>query len=97
MDQNTRKHRFLEAFGIAVILLALVKCGVSGLGNEGNEADKKLGFKYLQSYPYDPPEFRIGDYVHWKYDHVKFSTWLMISLDTQHIYNTKGRIWMCNN
>jgi len=64
---------------------------------EGNEADKKLGFKYLQSYPYDPPEFRIGDYVHWKYDHVKFSTWLMISLDTQHIYNTKGRIWMCNN
>ncbi len=40
MDQNTRKHRFLEAFGIAVILLALVKCGVSGLGNEGNEADK---------------------------------------------------------
>ena len=64
---------------------------------EGNEADKKLGFKYLQSYPYDLPQFKIGDYVHWKYDHVDYSTWLMISLDTQHLYNVKGRMWMCNN
>ena len=38
MDQNIRKHRFLEAFGITVILLALVKCGVAGFGND--EADR---------------------------------------------------------
>ena len=64
---------------------------------EGNDADKKLGFKYLLSYPYDTPQFKIGDYVHWKYDHVKLSTWLMISLDTQHLYDDKGRMMLCNN
>lgn len=64
---------------------------------EGNEKDKKLGFKYLQSYPYDTPQFKIGDYVHWKYDHINLSTWLMISLDTQHLYDVKGRILLCNN
>lgn len=64
---------------------------------EGNEADKKLGFKYLQSYPYDIPQFRIGDYIHWKYDHINMSTWLLTSLDTQHLYNVKGRMLLCNN
>jgi len=28
MNQNIRKHRFLEVFGVVVILVALVKCGV---------------------------------------------------------------------
>ena len=64
---------------------------------EGNEADKKLGFKYLQSYPYDMPQFRIGDYIHWKYDHINMSTWLLTSLDTQHLYDIKGRMLLCNN
>lgn len=64
---------------------------------EGNDADKKLGFKYLQSYPYDLPQFKIGDYIHWKYDHINFSTWLLTSLDTQHLYDVKGRMLLCNN
>ena len=64
---------------------------------EGNDADKKLGFKYLQSYPYDLPQFKIGDYIHWKYDHINMSTWLLTSLDTQHLYDVKGRMLLCNN
>lgn len=64
---------------------------------EGNDADKKLGFKYLQSYPYDLPQFKIGDYIHWKFNHVDFSTWLLISLDTQHLYDVRGRMMLCNN
>lgn len=64
---------------------------------EGNDADKKLGFKYLQSYPYDTPQFKIGDYVHWKYDHISLSTWLLISMDTQHLYDVRGRMMLCNN
>ena len=64
---------------------------------EGNESDKKLGFKYMQSYPYDLPQFRIGDYVHWKFDHQNYSTWLLTSFDTQHLYNMRGRIMKCNN
>jgi len=32
MVQDIRKHRFLEIFGIVVIVLALVRCGVSGVG-----------------------------------------------------------------
>ena len=64
---------------------------------EGNDADKKLGFKYMQSYPYDLPQFQIGDYIHWKYNHKDFSTWLLTSLDTQHLYDVKGRIALCNN
>lgn len=64
---------------------------------EGNEKDKKLGYKFLQSYPYDLPQFKIGDYVHWKYDHINLSTWLMISLDTQHLYDVRGRMMLCNN
>ena len=64
---------------------------------EGNDADKKLGFKYLQSYPYDVPQFKIGDYIHWKFDHINMSTWLLTSLDTQHLYDVKGRIVLCNN
>lgn len=64
---------------------------------EGNDADKKLGYKYLQSYPYDLPQFKIGDYIHWKYDHVNMSTWLLTSLDTQHLYDVRGRMLLCNN
>lgn len=64
---------------------------------EGNESDKKLGFKYMQSYPYDLPKFKIGDYIHWKYDHQNYSTWLLFSFDTQHLYNMRGRMMLCNN
>ena len=40
MDQITRKHRFLEALGIVIIVVALVKCGVSGTGGEDNKPDR---------------------------------------------------------
>ena len=33
MDQELRKHRFLEAFGIAVIVLALVRCAFPGISS----------------------------------------------------------------
>ena len=40
MDQNIRKHRFLEVFGIVVILLALIKCALPMLtSHEGEVAD----------------------------------------------------------
>ena len=37
MDQNIRKHRFLEVFGIVVILLALVKCTLPMLTSHDEE------------------------------------------------------------
>lgn len=64
---------------------------------EGNEKDKIVGYKYLQSYPYDIPQFKIGDYIHWNFNHEVLSTWILISLDTQHLYNVKGRMLQCNN
>ena len=47
---------------------------------EGNDEDKIVGYKYLQSYPYDMPQFRIGDYVHWNFNHRELSTWLITSV-----------------
>lgn len=64
---------------------------------EGNDKDKIAGYKYLQSYPYDTPQFKIGDYVHWNFNHKELSTWILISLDTQYLYNVKGRMLQCNN
>lgn len=64
---------------------------------EGNEKDKIVGYKYLQSYPYKTVQFNIGDYIHWNYNHEDLSTWLLISLDKQHLYDVKGRIMLCNN
>lgn len=64
---------------------------------EGNDKDKIVGWKYLQSYPYDTPQFKIGDYIHWNFNHKELSTWILISLDTEHLYNVKGRMLECNN
>ena len=64
---------------------------------EGNDKDKIVGYKYLQSYPYDEPKFKIGDYIHWNFNHKEYSTWILISLDTQYLYNVKGRMLECNN
>jgi hypothetical protein len=63
---------------------------------EGNQTDKSVGFKYLQSYPYDTLSFLGGDYIHWQYGG-ELSTWLMVSIDKQHLFNVKGRIKRCNN
>lgn len=64
---------------------------------EGNQEDKIAGHKMFQSYPYDKVEFKIGDYIHWDYNQDKYSTWILISLDTQYLYNVKGRMVLCNN
>lgn len=64
---------------------------------EGNDKDKIVGYKYIQSYPYDEVKFSIGDYIDWKYDNVNLSTWLIISLDKQLLYDVKGRMLLCNN
>lgn len=64
---------------------------------EGNDEDKIVGYKYFQSYPYDTPQFKIGDYIHWNFNHQELSTWILTSLDTQYLYNVKGRMLQCNN
>lgn len=64
---------------------------------EGNDKDKIVGYKYFQSYPYDTVNFKIGDYIHWNFNHKELSTWILISLDTQYLYNVKGRMLECNN
>lgn len=64
---------------------------------EGNKEDKIVGYKMFQSYPYDEPKFKIGDYIHWNYNHKELSTWLLTSLDTQYLYNVTGRMLECNN
>ena len=64
---------------------------------EGNDEDKIVGYKYIQSYPYNEVKFKIGDYVHWNFNHKELSTWLITSLDTQYLYNVKGRMLQCNN
>lgn len=64
---------------------------------EGNDEDKIVGYKYLQSYPYDEVKFKIGDYIHWNFNHKELSTWILTSLDTQYLYNVKGRMLQCNN
>ena len=56
---------------------------------EGNDEDKIVGYKYFQSYPYDEPKFKIGDYIHWNFNHKELSTWILISLDTQYLYNER--------
>lgn len=63
----------------------------------GNDEDKIVGYKYLQSYPYDTPQFKIGDYIHWNFNHKELSTWILTSLDTEYLYNVKGRMLECNN
>ena len=64
---------------------------------EGNKEDKIVGYKMFQSYPYDKPEFKIGDYIHWNFNHKELSTWILTSLDTEYLYNVKGRMLECNN
>ena len=64
---------------------------------EGNEKDKIVGYKYIQSYPYDDVKFEIGDYIEWKYGNSDLSTWLIISLDKQYTHDVKGRMLLCNN
>lgn len=68
---------------------------------EGNSDDKTLGYKKMLSYPYQTLQFGIGDYIHFNYLHIrdipqKWTTWLLISLDTLRLFNVNGRIVPCN-
>lgn len=65
----------------------------------GNKPDQIVGFKYLVSYPYSQVQFEVGDMIYWQsVDNNKtYYPWLIISLDTQHYYDVKGRIVACNN
>ncbi|WP_459586059.1 hypothetical protein, partial [Enterobacter asburiae] len=68
---------------------------------EGNSDDKTLGYKKMLSYPYQTLQFGIGDYIHFKYLHIrdvpqKWTTWLLISLDTLRLFNVNGRMVPCN-
>ena len=42
MNQDIRKHRFLEIFGVVVIVLALVKCGVGQFGATEKEVETEV-------------------------------------------------------
>lgn len=76
---------------------------------EGNEKDKTVGYKYMQLYPYNKVLFKIGDYIHWDYEHVNgkktysldnkktWTTWILQSLDTQNLFDVKGRMLLCND
>ena len=37
MDSNKKKHRFLEAFGIVVMVLALIRCGLDGFNHSSDD------------------------------------------------------------
>ena len=59
MDTELRKHRFLEAFGIVVIILALVRCAFPGITSPGAVAEvaDSLAVDTTQAYgAYEPNE-----------------------------------------
>ena len=63
---------------------------------QGNKSDKVLGaFKEFLSYPYQPRQFDIGDYISFDYGG-DIHDWLLTSLDKKLYYDTKGRIERCN-
>ncbi|MEI6296315.1 MAG: hypothetical protein WCO84_01540 [bacterium] len=64
----------------------------------GNKPDNIVGYKTILQYPYDTIVFSIGDYIHWDYKHSHtLSTWIIESLDSQHTFDSKGRMFECNN
>jgi hypothetical protein len=63
---------------------------------EGVVADKALGYKYLQSYPYEQIAFSQGDYISWDYGNELNSVWILESLDKRFTYDVRGRMWKCN-
>lgn len=65
----------------------------------GNKPENIVGWKYFLSYPYDNIQFEIGDVIYWKYKDKTdtYYPWLLTSFDTQHYYDAKGKIYLCNN
>ena len=57
-----------------------------------------VGYKKLQSYPYDVVQFNEGDYVHFDYYHEgKITTWLIVGMDSVLKEELIGRIRHCTN
>lgn len=65
---------------------------------DGNEDSNVVGYKKLQSYPYDVVQFNEGDYVHFDYYHEgKITTWLIVGMDSVLKEELIGRIRHCTN
>lgn len=58
--------------------------------SEGDKDSDIVGVKKLWSYPYDTVQFSTGDYIRWN-----GSTWMIISLDSERIYEVYGEILEC--
>lgn len=52
--------------------------------------------KELISYPYDTPQFTIGDNIHWTYGG-DATVWLLVTNDRQYTYSIGGQIIQCNH
>jgi len=63
---------------------------------DGDKEDKSFGYKGILSYPYDTQKIFIGDYAYFTYGET-LSTWLIMSLDNQFLFETNGRILKCNH
>jgi len=65
---------------------------------DGTEEKETVGYKMIQSYPYDTPQFQEGDYIHFDYLHEnKLSTFLLLSLDTTKMTQVVGKMRPCTN
>lgn len=56
-----------------------------------------IGDKSFLSYPYDEVKFEIGDYISWVDASKELTHWVLVALDTQHLYRIKGEVTKCNN
>jgi hypothetical protein len=65
--------------------------------NDVNKFKATVGDKLMYSYPYEEVKFEIGDYISWTDASKNLYDWLLIALDTQHLYRVTGEITKCNN
>jgi len=65
--------------------------------NDVNKFKATVGDKSLYSYPYDEVKFTIGDYISYTDATKELTHWVLVALDTQHLYRVKGEITKCNN
>lgn len=65
--------------------------------NDVNKFKATVGDKDLLSYPYDEVKFTIGDYISYNDATKELTHWVLVALDTQHLYRVKGEITKCNN
>jgi len=63
---------------------------------DDNATKEDVFYKMLWSYPYDDIQFSRGDYIYWRYGN-QDTAWLLETLDEQHLYDIRGRIYKCNH